>query len=732
MSVSLTRTVLPLPEESGKPLARLDPDTLAALGVGVGDVVAIMGRRTTAARVQPMHRSDWGKEIVQLADIVRSNAGAAPGDKVRIWAAAATQPRGVTLRPLGWTAAFALKQPDNYLGMLLDGVPVMPGDRVRPAQVGTRWQEYLVEAVDGEAPALIEAGTTITVQTDTEQAYSEQTAGYAAIGGLAPEVQRVRELVEMPLSHPALFARLGIETPKGVLLYGPPGCGKTLIARAVAAETQAHFVYINGPEIMHKFYGQSEANLRARFDEAKAMAPSILFLDEIDAIAPRRSHVLGDVEKRVVAQLLTLMDGLDRRGQVVVIAASNMPAAIDPALRRPGRFDREIHVGIPDRAGRLEILQIHAGRLPLAPDVDLAALAARAHGYVGADLAALCREAAMMALRRHMPAAAAAATVPDTLAIAMADFEDALGEVQPSALRELCSEQPADTWDQIGGLGAAKAALLDAVQRPLAHPLLYERSGARPPRAILLTGKPGVGKTLLARALAGRCGLQLLPVSASDLVSRFSGEAERGLQEVFRRARMISPCLIFLDNLDSLLPGRGEADRRARIADHLAAELDGSRAVPGLIVVGAAHRPDRVDPTLLQPGRFDLVIELSLPDTAERAEILAIHLQRLRLAPDADAAWLAANSAGFSGADLAAVVNRAALAAVAEYLGSVGPPVPTDAPAVLVHQRHLVAGLAQVARARQGRRSRAVSGRLQRRIQQGREGGAHGSGTPVV
>lgn len=691
MPTSVVRRVAALSDDTGQPVARLDPETLAAIGAGVGGTVAVTGRRTTVARVQPLPEADWGRGLVYLDSLVRANAGAAPGERVRLWHAPAARARGVSLRPLGWAAETALRRADNYLGMVLDGTPVMPGDRVRPGHVGTRWQEYLVEEVDGEVPAVILAGTEIRTVTNSEDAPGRSDLGYADVGGLGAELQRVRELVELPLRHPDLFTRMGVEAPKGVLLYGPPGCGKTLIARAVAAENRAHFIYINGPEIMHKFYGQSEANLRAKFDEARAMAPSILFLDELDAIAPRRTHVLGDVEKRVVAQLLTLMDGLDRRGNVVVIGASNLPEAIDPALRRPGRFDREICVGVPDRCGRLEVLQIHTRQMPLAADVDLDYLADVTHGHVGADLAALCREAALSAIRRSLPIPAADSD--EVPLITMADFQDGLREVEPSALREVNVERPNGGWEQVGGLEQVKEQLEEAVVRPLRHAELYRRAGARPSRGVLITGPPGSGKTLLAHALAGRCGAYLVPVSAPDLLSRWAGETEKAIRAIFRRARGAAPCVVLFDGVDLLFPARGT--ERSRTSLQLISELDSLDDWSGLVVVGTAAAADQVDPALLRPGRLDPVIALPLPDAAGRAAILGALLGPGRAGPDVALPRWVEGTAGWTGAELAALVGHAARAAVAELLARAGPGSDGQPPPLL-SERHLAAAMARI------------------------------------
>ena len=703
MTVSVVRVVTPLPKDTGRPTARLDPETLAAIGATVGGEVMVLGRRMTAARVEGMPEEDWGRGHVQLDPVVCANAGASSGSRVRIWAARAAPARSVTLRPLGWAAELALKRPDNYLGLVLDGTVVVRGDRVRPNLVGSRWQEFLVEEVEGEIPAVIRAGTRIhVVRADDPGGSLSPDVRYEDVGGLGPELQRVRELVELPLRAPEIFERLGIEPPRGILLYGPPGCGKTLIARAVASENRAHFIYINGPEIMHKFYGQSEANLRARFDEAKAMAPSILFLDELDAIAPRRTQVLGDAEKRVVAQLLTLMDGLDRRGQVVVIGATNLPEVIDPALRRPGRFDREIYIGPPDRAGRLEVLRIHTRRMPLAAGVDLEALAEITHGFVGADLAALCREAAMIALRRTAPAWEQDPGRAE-LRITMEDFHDALREVEPSALREVYVERPGTGWEAVGGLAHLKRVLTETVIRPLRHRAAFERAGVRPVRGVLLTGPPGVGKSLLARALAGEARAYLIPVGAPDLFSRWPGEAEKAVRAIFRRARAAAPCVVALDPADGLFPAQTEDTQRARAADQLACELDRLGDVPGVIVVATARAADRIHPALVRPGRLELVLEVPAPDEPGRMEILGIHLRRHAVARDVDLRALAHRTEGWTGADLEALVRGAATCALNERLDAWGDELPPGSPPPVLEMRHFETWLHETGGLRRGR-----------------------------
>ena len=496
---------------------------------------------------------------------------------------------------------------------------------------------------------------------------------YEDVGGLKPQLQRIREMIELPLRYPELFERLGIDAPKGVLLHGPPGCGKTLIARTIAHETEANFFSVSGPEVVHKFYGESEAHLRKIFEEAGRKGPSIIFIDEIDSIAPRRENVVGDVEKRVVAQLLALMDGLNKRQNVIVIAATNIPNALDPALRRPGRFDREIAIPIPDRYGRLDILEIHSRGMPLAEDVDMGHLAEITHGFVGADLEALCREAAMICLRRLMPDIDyGLATIPyeqlAQLEVHMDDFLAALREVEPSAIREVFVEVPDVRWEDVGGLKAVKERLKEAVEWPLKYAHLFKKAGIKPPKGILLSGPPGCGKTLLAKAIATESRVNFLSVKGPALMSKYVGESERGVREIFKTARQAAPCIIFLDETEALLPARGvgggDSHVSERVLSQFLAELDGIEELKGVLVLGATNRLDMMDAAVLRPGRFDAIVEIPLADEADRREIFAVHLRGKPLAKGVSAKQLAAKSDGLSGAEIAGVCNQAALAAV--------------------------------------------------------------------
>jgi transitional endoplasmic reticulum ATPase len=532
---------------------------------------------------------------------------------------------------------------------------------------------------------------------------------YEDIGGLRREVQRVREIVELPLRFPEVFARLGIDAPKGVMLYGPPGCGKTLIARAVAHETDVRFFSINGPEIIGKFYGESESHLRAIFEQASKQAPSIIFIDEIDAIAPKREDLGGEkqVERRVVAQLLSLMDGLKSREHVIVIAATNIPNAIDPALRRPGRFDREIVIPIPDRHGRLEILEIHSRGMPLAKDVDLKQLADITHGFVGADLESLCREAAMICVRRILPEIDfAQATLPyDSLMkleICKGDFLAALRDVEPSALREVFVEVPSTTWEDVGGLERAKHMLREALEWPLQYAGLFEAAGVRPLKGILLSGPPGCGKTLLAQAAASAIQVNFISVKGPALLSKYVGESERGVREVFRKAKQAAPCLVFFDEIDALVPRRGgggsDSNVSERVVGQFLAELDGVEKLTGVLILAATNRRDIVDPALLRPGRFDVVLEIPPPDEQDRLAILRIQTRGRPVSPEVNLEALAANTAGRTGADLGAICHGAALNAIRERVeeSSGANQDPPEVRPLLIQPRHFEAALKEI------------------------------------
>jgi len=667
-----------LPKDVGRGLVRLDPQHLDQLGVRIGDIIQITGKRATVARAMPAYADQRGQGLIQIDGILRLNAGASLDERVSIERVKSQPARSILLAPTEGLRASQVTAQARYLAKLLDGIPVVAGDRVRVNLFGTRAQSFSVVETSPTGPVLI--GTATVVRISGEKGERERERGtitYEDIGGLRRETRRIREMIELPLRYPEVFERLGIDAPKGVLLYGPPGSGKTLIARAVANETSAHFVTINGPEIIDKLYGASEANLRGIFEDARKKAPAIIFIDEIDAIAPKREDLSGDrqVERRVVAQLLALMDGLESRGNVIVIAATNLPNSLDPALRRPGRFDREISINVPDKDGRREILDIHTRGMPLAADVDLERLAAITHGFVGADLQAFCREAAMGALRRLLPDIDfSQAQIPYdklmALEVTADDFAVALADIEPSAIREVFTEIPDVSWDDVGGLEDVRQLLIEAVEWPLRHARAFDLIGVRAPKGILLHGAPGTGKTLLAKALARQSEANFISVKGPELLNRWVGESERGVREIFHKARQAAPCIIFFDEIDAIAPPRGGGDNGVteRVVSQLLTELDGIEALKGVVVLAATNRIDMVDPALQRPGRFDFLVEMPLPDETVRRAILAVQTRRMPLADDVDLDLLAAETEGYVGADLEGLCHKAALLAVREYI----------------------------------------------------------------
>ncbi len=675
----LTLTVTEaLPKDAGRAIARLDPHDMATLGVQVGDIVQVAGNRPTAAKVMPAYQEDRGKGTVQIDGITRENAQTGLGERVQIQATAFEEATAVVLAPATSSRAFVPGNDTRYLGRALEGLPLTQGDRARATLFGSRYHEFSVVDTRPGGVVVIGPGTLIKVKGEGAPAGEKSGTTYEDIGGLRKEIHKIREMIELPLKYPELFERLGIEAPKGVLLHGPPGCGKTLIARAVANETDASFFQISGPEVIHKFYGESEAHLRAIFDKASDKAPAIVFIDEIDAIAAKREEVRGDqqVERRVVAQLLALMDGLKSRGQVIVIGATNIPQVLDPALRRPGRFDREICISVPDRNGRLEILQIHTRGMPLGSTVSLERLAEITHGFVGADLEALCREAAMTTLRKIMPRLQLDADyVPyellSELEITMDDFQEALKEVEPSAIREVFTEIPDVGWDDVGGLEEVKRVLMEAIEWPLKYPHLFAQAKASPPKGVLLTGPPGTGKTLLAKAVASQSEVNFISVKGPSLLSKWVGESEKGIREIFKKAKQASPCIVFFDEIDALTPARGAgADSHVteRVISQFLTELDGIEELKGVTILAATNRPDIIDSALLRAGRFDIQIELPMPDAKARREIFAIHTRGKPLASDVDLDRLAAVTEGLAGSDIEAVCRKASMQAIREFV----------------------------------------------------------------
>jgi transitional endoplasmic reticulum ATPase len=660
-----------LVDDVGRNWARLDAEDLQRLGAVPGDVLRIAGGRSTVARAVQAPPSHCEQRLVLIDGNTRGNAQVGVDEWVEIEKVPFKAAQSILLAPVEANLPVPADAEIPALRQLLSGVPVLMGDRVHVTFFGGRPRSFVVEGAAPRGAVIISNDTDIAFRNQDAEHGESYRVSYEDIGGLDREVGLVREMVELPLRFPELFGVLGIEAPKGVLLTGSPGTGKTLIARAVANEVRAHFIHVNGPEIIHKFYGESEAKLRAVFDEARRNAPAIIFLDEIDAVAPKRAQVIGDVEKRVVAQLLALMDGLLERGQVVVMGATNLPELLDPALRRPGRFDREITIGVPDAFGRRAILGIHSRRMPRAPDVDLDGLSDMTHGYVGADLAALCKEAGMVALRRIVPEIRFSHDEKPQLEglsiqVTQHDFLEAYKAIEPTSTREFLSERPRLDLSGVGGLAREKRTLRSVVE-------LVRSGGALlpahfdPPKGILLTGPSGTGKTLLAHALAGELGLTLLTVDLTSLLSKWVGESEKGLRDVFKRAKQNSPCILFFDEIEGLAPARSLQEAGSlspRLESQLFRELDQLHGSLGVVVMGATNRPDLMEPALLRPGRFDYLLELPLPAAADRAEILAIHARGLPLAADAELPDLAEHTEGLTGADLQLVCKKAAILAL--------------------------------------------------------------------
>ncbi|MGB8163640.1 MAG: CDC48 family AAA ATPase [Nitrososphaeraceae archaeon] len=664
----------------GRKIARIDPDVAQQLAISAGDALELssLGKKTTVLH-WPARERDRGKGLVRIDGNLRNRLDVGINDSVEIKKVQAKNAQTVTLAP---TEPLRIVGAEGYLGEYLLGSLLSTGDTIPISIMGQR-VDLVVISTKPSGPVLITDSTEMIVSEESAKAVQVAKEGgvpsisYEDIGGVRNEISRVREMIELPLRHPELFKRLGVEAPKGVLLYGPPGTGKTLLAKAVAHETNANFYTIGGPEIMSKYYGESEEKLRNIFKNAEEKAPSIIFIDEIDSIAPKREEVTGEVERRIVAQLLSLMDGMSTRGKVVVIGATNRINAIDPALRRPGRFDREIEIGVPDKEGRLEILQIHTRGMPLDKDVDLEKIASMSHGFVGADLQSLAKEAAIRALRKVLPEIdLTAESIPsDTLRkiiVTMDDFTNVLQEMEPSALREVFVEVPNVTWNDIGGLSDVKQELQEAVEWPLKYQSLFTHSDAVPPKGILLYGPPGTGKTLIAKAAAHESEANFISIKGPELLSKWVGESEKGVREVFRKARGAAPCIVFFDEIDAIAPTRGGAGSDSHVTERLISqlltELDGLEILTNVVIIAATNRPDIIDPALLRPGRFDRLLYVPPPDKQSRVHVLKIHTKKKPLASDVKIDVLADQTEGYTGADIAALASAAVMLALREHV----------------------------------------------------------------
>ena len=662
----------------GRGIARLDQNAMRKLGISAGDVIEITGKRATSAIAWPAYSEDQNQSIIRIDGFTRKNASVAINEYIVIKSATVKNATNVVLAPIDMHLNVD-EDFTNFVKNRLVERTFVEGDTTLVMMLG----HAIPFSVTKSRPHGI-----VRITKDTQFQILNEPAPevkglprttYEDIGGLHEEIQRVREMVELPLRHPEIFQRLGIEPPKGVFLHGPPGCGKTLLARAVANESEANFFSINGPEIMSKFYGESEARLREIFQQAQQNSPSIIFIDELDAIAPKREEVTGEVERRVVAQLLALMDGLSGRGNVIVIGATNRPGALDPAIRRPGRFDREIEIGVPDKQARYEILQIHTRGMPLAEDVDLKKLTAITHGYTGADLAALARETAMKSLRRYLPEINLEEenippAVLEKMDVRMEDFLNAYKEVTPTAMREVYIETPSVKWDEIGGLEEIKQELIEAVEWPLKNPEVFSRLGIKPPKGILLYGPPGCGKTLLARAVATESEANFITIKGPEVFSKWVGESEKAIREVFRKARTASPSVVFFDEFDALVRRRGmgfgDSGVTERVISQLLTEMDGILTLEDVVIIAATNRPDIIDPAVLRPGRFDRLIYVPEPDEKARLEIFKLYTKDMPLETDVNLDVLTKMTKGYSGADIQALCREAALNALRKSIDS--------------------------------------------------------------
>ena len=681
-------------EDVGKGFARLNPDDIKALNATLGDVVQIVGERTTVARLSGTLPGAHAKHSIQIDGTTRENAGAHLGGTVKLKKIPRQTAGTVIITPIDFSYVLPEENELDQFAKVLQGVAVIAEDKINVPFLAGKERFFKIEATSPTGGVIINSKTKFVLKKPDFSMEGPARVSYEDIGGLGNELRLVREMVELPLRYAEAFERLGVEAPKGVLLYGPPGTGKTLIARAIANETKLHFIRVNGPEIIHKFYGESEARLREIFEEATLKAPSVIFIDEIDAIAPKRAEVLGDVEKRVVAQLLALMDGMVSRGHVVVIGATNIPETIDPALRRPGRFDREIVIPAPSTEGRKAILKIHSRRMPLAPDVDLDHLSRITHAFVGADLGALCKEAGMVALRRYLALEGenhldAMLLGGNALQITMDDFLTALREVEPTAIREFYTERSTVKWDDIGGLARVKKALIAAVEWPSRYPDLFREGNVVPPRGILLTGPSGTGKTLMAKALAGETGLNFISISVPILFSKWLGESEKALHQVFKKAKQSAPCILFFDEIDTLgasaRHSTSDSGAVERMATQFLNEFDNLSDLSQVIVLGATNRQDLLDPALMRAGRLEYILRFAYPDEKERMEILKIHTRDKPLDAGVDLMELTDLTEGMAGSEIAFVCRNAAMTAITEKIEG---PSPAGESALIIHARH--------------------------------------------
>jgi transitional endoplasmic reticulum ATPase len=687
----------------GRRIGRVDPKVASEMSLSTGDAIEISAGKNKKTTILhwPAYQEDYGRGLIRIDGYTRNKLEVGINDTVDIRRVETKEAQQITLAP---TEPLRILGAEEYLASFLEGQLVTKGDVVPLNVMGQRIDLVVISTAPG-GPVIISQKTEVIVSEESAEAVAAAREGdipsitYEDIGGLRDEVTKVREMIELPLRHPELFRRLGVEAPKGVILHGPPGTGKTLLAKAVANETNASFYTIGGPEIMSKFYGESEERLRNVFQEAQKNAPSIIFIDELDSIAPKREEVSGEVERRIVAQLLSLMDGLKARGKVVVIGATNRINAIDPALRRPGRFDREIELGVPDRDGRLDILQIHTRGMPLEKDVNLERLADITHGFVGADLHALAKEAAIRALRRILPeidlsAESIPADILNKIIVKMQDFIDVVNEMEPSAMREVFVEVPDVKWEDIGGLEIIKQELREAVEWPLKYQGMFAYADATPPKGILLYGPPGTGKTLMAKATANESEANFISIKGPELLSKWVGESEKGVREIFRKARQAAPCIIFFDEIDAIAPARGgdfgTSHVTERVISQILTELDGLEVLTNVVVIAATNRPDIIDTALLRPGRFDRLLYVPPPDYESRKQIIHIHTKKKPLADDTNIDNLAAKMDGYTGADIAAVASAAVMLALREHISKYGKPqeAQSHAKELKIHMRH--------------------------------------------